>query len=930
MEKLFDDAEIVCLQETWLAKQDLGGLNSINPNFHGIGESTTDLKDRTQCGRIPGGVAILWNTKYEHIIREIRLDVNWAIGISVNIDEREFVIINVYMPFQANVNEVEYLDRLAYLKAFIDDLPTSSVYVVGDLNANISDSRSLFGNHLQQFCRDSELNLSSKMILPEDSFTYVCTYQSGHGLETTTSWLDHCISSADAHQSIDSIKILYNYATSDHMPFTISLKLDNIPALTQTTNDINKGKLDWANKTIEEVSNYRDTTQVLLNRIELPQDAILCKNVNCNHESHKNDLSYMYNQIVDSLHTASEPLYKFRNRVRNIRPGWNEHVAELHTAARDAFKLWVDTGKSRQGQIFQWKQRSHLRFKYALRFIKNNENTMRADSLARKLQNRGHKDFWKEVKSMSNSKTPLPTNIEGISGEERIVELWRKHYSDLFNCLRSGVCNIGGVEFNEGIVVRINEMEEAINKLENNKSSGLDSISAEHLKNASKKLVPLLSMCITGFLIHGFIPDSMIAVLLVPVIKDKTGKITSKDNYRPIALASVMSKVLEMILLARLEVFLLTKDNQFGFKKKHGTDMCIFALKEIVGKYRSLNSTMFLCFLDASKAFDRVNHVTLFRKLQEGGVPPYLVRILAFWYAHQAVKVRWGDAISTQFHVSNGVRQGGILSPFLFNLYMDGLSTQLNECKTGCMVGTKLVNHLMYADDLVIFCPYSGRMQKLLQICSVYGVENDIKYNAKKSNMMIARCRDDRDTNFPEFILSGEALKVCSETKYLGHYITDEMTDDSDTLRQRRTLYGQGNTLKRKFHMCSNSVKASLFRAFCTPLYTAHLWRKFKNSDSIEKIRVAYNDALRMLLGIRRWNVDLNRPNSASKMFEDNNVPTFEEVIINLTAKFKVRLDKSENSIIKMLVDPNCSSIRFSSQLRKYWFYLHRTTRTNP
>ena len=118
-------------------------------------------------------------------------------------------------------------------------------------------------------------------------------------------------------------------------------------------------------------------------------------------------------------------------------------------------------------------------------------------------------------------------------------------------------------------------------KLENNKSSGLDSISAEHLKNASKKLVPLLSMCITGFLIHGFIPDSMIAVLLVPVIKDKTGKITSKDNNRPIALASVMYKVLEMILLARLEVFLLTKDNQFGFKKKHGTDMCIFALKEI-------------------------------------------------------------------------------------------------------------------------------------------------------------------------------------------------------------------------------------------------------------------------------------------------------------------------------------------------------------
>lgn len=114
--------------------------------------------------------------------------------------------------------------------------------------------------------------------------------------------------------------------------------------------------------------------------------------------------------------------------------------------------------------------------------------------------------------------------------------------------------------------------------------------------------MPLLAMCFTGFLTHGYLPDSITTVVLVPVIKDKAAKLNSLQNYRPIALASILSKVLENILLTRLEMYLLTSDNQFGFKKKHGTDMCIYALKEIVGKYHRQNSSVFLCFIDATKA----------------------------------------------------------------------------------------------------------------------------------------------------------------------------------------------------------------------------------------------------------------------------------------------------------------------------------------
>ena len=119
----------------------------------------------------------------------------------------------------------------------------------------------------------------------------------------------------------------------------------------------------------------------------------------------------------------------------------------------------------------------------------------------------------------------------------------------------------------------------------------------------------------------------MMSVVLIPIIKDKKAKISSIDNYRPVAIASVVSKVVERILLDRLSEYLDTIGNQFGFKPKLGTDMCIYSLKEIFGSYSQLNGRVFSCFLDASKAFD-VKHSMLFTKLLRRGAPGYIVRLL--------------------------------------------------------------------------------------------------------------------------------------------------------------------------------------------------------------------------------------------------------------------------------------------------------------
>ena len=117
--------------------------------------------------------------------------------------------------------------------------------------------------------------------------------------------------------------------------------------------------------------------------------------------------------------------------------------------------------------------------------------------------------------------------------------------------------------------------------------------------------------------------------------------------------------------------------------------------------YRTRGSPVFLCSLDASKAFHRVNHATLFNVLLQRNIPVYIVRILAEWYSSQQLCVRWGSIFSGFFSVTNGVRQGGILSPRLFNLYIDNLSKKLMNTKSGCNVAGMMINHLIYADDLL-------------------------------------------------------------------------------------------------------------------------------------------------------------------------------------------------------------------------------------
>ena len=104
--------------------------------------------------------------------------------------------------------------------------------------------------------------------------------------------------------------------------------------------------------------------------------------------------------------------------------------------------------------------------------------------------------------------------------------------------------------------------------------------------------------------------------------------------------------------------------------------------------------------------------------------------------------VKWGNSKSDAFTVSNGVRQGGILSPYLFSLYFNEMSIRLNGMNVGCSVGGVRINHLLYADDLVLISPSSKGLQVLLDCCGSFANDFNVQFNPNKSHLMIVRTKD--------------------------------------------------------------------------------------------------------------------------------------------------------------------------------------------
>lgn len=397
--------------------------------------------------------------------------------------------------------------------------------------------------------------------------------------------------------------------------------------------------------------------------------------------------------------------------------------------------------------------------------------------------------------------------------------------------------------------------------------------------------------------------------IVVPIIKNKTGDTSDVNNYRPISLATVIAKVLDSLLGQQLDKHVSLRDAQFGFRPGLSTESAILCLKQTVRYYTTRRTPVYACYLDLSKAFDLVSYDILWGKLRdETCLPREIVRLFMHWYSNQKNFVRWAGSRSEEYRLECGVRQGGLTSPTLFNLYVDRLIDELSNTGIGCHIDGVCVNNISYADDMVLLSPSIGALRGLLKICESYAVAHGLKYNAKKSEIMIFRPDNKRYNFVPNFTLCGIALNKVEQFKYLGHWVTEDLKDSVDIERERRALCVRCNMLARRFARCTGIVKVALFKAYCQSL-SCGLWVDF-TQRTYSDLRVQYNNAFRVLMG-------LPRHCSASAMFATANTDGFPAIMRKRCASIMRRMRDSPNGILCALAD------RWDSPMLARWIRLH-------
>ena len=276
---------------------------------------------------------------------------------------------------------------------------------------------------------------------------------------------------------------------------------------------------------------------------------------------------------------------------------------------------------------------------------------------------------------------------------------------------------------------------DSVKTLKNGKAFGHDNVSAELMKNAKDiRLFSILLCMFNDTVIHGLSLSEFNVSLITPIPKQKNASRDPSD-YRPISVSSTFCTVYEKLLYAKTSHLFTFNNIQFGYKRVTSCKHASFVVKETINYYKRGGSPCYAASLDISKAFDKMWRNGLFYKMI-GKIEDCYWRAIVLYYRSSIGYVKVGKKLSSAFVISEGVKQGGIISSYLFNYFLDGL---LNDCISlgiGARIGRLNVCIVAYCDDITLLSPVVSQINTLLNVCNEYSQNCRLDFNIKKCNWL--------------------------------------------------------------------------------------------------------------------------------------------------------------------------------------------------
>ena len=808
--------DIIMIQEHWLSPGNLYKLDNISSDYFVFGSSA--MNDRLTAGpllgRPYGGTAILISKGLAKITVSVTTAERYTI-VSVG----HWLFINVYMPASGSVDRHDlYVDLLHELSGILLTHSDKSWMIGGDFNVDL-DGNSHISQAVNRFMVENKLTrldlihpVGSKHTYRNDSLN-VCSN------------IDYFLTNTpDDSVGFNVIELDLNL--SDHLPILAVCQIHGTPVFSEPNESSAKVTfLRWDHAPLEL---YYELTRVQLQPILdeinglLKYNDLLCTS----------DIIRLYDSVVAALkYSADQCIPKVAKNFYKF--WWNEELSELKRIAIASARIWKDMGKPRQGQIYINYCQDKLRYKKAIREQREYETCVFTNDLHEALLKKSGTKFWKCWNSKFPSKVNNVIQVDGFTDEAEITNRFALYFEkactpfsssrntelrEQFNVLKSSYVGDALVEsklFDVGLLASL------VSEMGNGKAAGLDGLSAEHLKNCHPVFFTVACKLFNQCLLLGWIPPAFGLSYTVPIPKgDKRCQTGSVSNFRGISVNSVLSKLFEMAILNRYIDYFDTCDSQFGFKKKLSCSHAIYCIRNIVEHYIRGQSTVNMCMIDLSKAFDKVNHYALFLKLFDRKFPIELLNIFIQWFEASATCVKWGTCFSDFFKLLTGVRQGGVLSPYFFAIYVDDIIKKVRSSNLGCYMSAICVAIIMYADDIVLVAPSVDSLQALLTLLERLLDEVDMRINSTKSVCIRFGPRHDAVcSNLTT--KSGEQIVWTTACRYLGVYFVSGRTFRCCFDRAKRQFFHSMNAIFSKVGTSmSEEVFINLLRTKCLPILT--------------------------------------------------------------------------------------------------------------
>ena len=889
-------------------------------------------------GRAKGGLAQLV-LKNSSMKKERIKTKSWRLQAQLlHFSDFRILWCNCYMPTDPQTliyDEVELRPILEELEELLDNNTFDDCIIGGDLN--FDEKRvSGFASCLKNFMERIGL-ISVWEKFPID-YTHV------HTDMKSFSTIDHFFVSPQLLELVEDAGVIHlGDNPSRHSPIMIKVNVANLQSdHPREAQAARVRKPAWYKATTEDKNEYTALLEQKLVAI-VPPDTLGCCDVNCQDAVHSQERDSHILNVMCSIMEASHECIPLTPRStqpgkgrRENLPGWEENVNPARKDALFWHAVWISAGRPVHGGLHQVMCWTRNKYHYAVRKAKREAAKIKSTKLLEAAVE-GNISLMKEMKATLGRKDQgqsVPDTLDGKVTQESILSRFRECYETLYNSAgtEQAMANIK-LKLNNLIQSTSYDSHREVEKVTGNlvkaacsrmlpgKTDVTEVYSSDVFIHAPDILFDHLAAIFRSYLVHGTVTLQILSCAFLPLFKGGLKNPAVSDSYRAIAGASQLLKLFEYVIILCWGDDLQSDSLQFGFKSGTSTTQCSWVVNEVATYFMRRGTAVNACLLDCSKAFDKCLFDKLFEKLLAKGLPAVVIRVLVHVYEEQQGWVKLGGQRSSSFRITNGTRQGSVLSPMLFSVYLDDLLRKLRELELGCHIGGWWYGALGYADDLILLAPNRETLQKMLVVCERYGDEHNLVFSTdpvpglSKTKCIYFSGRNS-NTKYPDPVrLDGKPLPWVDHAVHLGHVLHQSVSMSQDCHRARARFISKSLEIREHFSFAEPHQVLNIIQIMCCDAYGSMLWDLA--SDSAEQFFKCWNTAVKLTNNLPRSTFTY-----LVEGFLAKNQPSLRTQVLSRYPGFYRKLKSSPSKEVRMLVnmvaeDPRSITCKNLKYLRK-------------